>query len=493
MSYDFEFDFPAVKVSNIKLRDITLVTESFATIEGMKVFEEEEGMEDFEEEEGMEDFDEEEGMGTENDATDADEEGFKEGKRSRYQKRMADIRSRVARRARNFWTGKKKKKKTTKYYNKYYYLTANLDNRNGSSQLFYNKLHYTFQNIYIVGKTNSNSGANANLIISYKSINDFDNKTPATILYVFFPLNISNTNSSNTNVITGLLDAAYKRNSLINSIDFSSLFRNELYGSVYKFNHYDYLPGSAIANIDVFVFTEPVNVYFSQRYNWITQDIQSKTQTSDPITLSTLNNALNDTKKTDLKGLFNRSLTKEEQIYIQCAPAGASEQTQAVKVDATKSSKKDTDNLSLLISATVVIVVNILIIGLGYGSIYGLLSKFFVRNVIENGRSQRRDSPLSMFLMWILDNGPHFEFMNSAWNNQSRTSSEKLIRVFVFAFYTLILVMILYGYNTRGKRNLVHIAFYILFIFIADVFFFFIQIHNMSIQQYQNLKESSEK
>jgi hypothetical protein len=197
-------------------------------------------------------------------------------------------------------------------------------------------------------------------------------------------------------------------------------------------------------------------------------------------------------KKTELNGLLNQNLTKEEQIYIQCAPAGASTQTQAVKVDATKSSKTDSDNLSLLISATVVIVVNILIIGLGYGSIYGLLSKFFVRNVIENGRSQRRDSPLAMFLMWILDNGPHFEFMNSVWNNQSRTSSEKLIRVFVFAFYTLILVMILYGYQA-DKMNLVHIAFYILFIFIADVFFFFIQIHNMSIQQYQNLKESSEK
>ena len=331
------------------------------------------------------------------------------------------------------------------------------------------------------------------MIISYKSINDFDNTTPATILYVFFPLNISNKNSSNTNVITGLLDAAYKKKSLINSIDFSSLFRNELYGSIYNFNHYDYSPGSAIATIDVFVFTEPMDVYFSQSYNWINKDIQFKTKTSDPITLSTLNTALVDTNKKESKGLFNPNLTKEEQIYIQCAPAGASTQTELVKVDAKKSSKKDTDNLSLLISVTVIIMVNILVIGIGYTSIYGLLSRFFVRNVIENGHHKRRDSPLSMFLMWILDNGPHFEFMNSLWNGQTRTSSEKLIRVFVFAFSTIILVMILYGYNTKGKRNLVHLAFYILFIYIADIFLFFIQIHNMSIQQYENLKVSSEK
>ena len=122
MSHDFEFDFPAVKVSSIKLRDITLVTESFATIEGMDT-------DDFEEE-GMENDDFEEGMEVDDSSDAGGEEGVKEGISSWQRKfnKTFGIRN------------KSKKKKII--YNKYYHLTAKLDNRNGSSQFFYNKLHY---------------------------------------------------------------------------------------------------------------------------------------------------------------------------------------------------------------------------------------------------------------------------------------------------------------------------------------------------------------
>ena len=392
----------------------------------------------------------------------------------------------------------------------------NKNNNNGKSQLLYKKIRYTFTKICIVGKTSKNDVANANLIISFNAINNKNDGKPINTAYVIFPLNITrDKNDVNVNPdITNLLTKPNEKNKKA-SIDFRTLLtsNNIKNGQKVPFDIYEYKDKDSlqVIKVNIFVCSKINSVFIPVKLRWINKETQKLASTINPIDLLKLNAALN--PKNEIKegfsnkenfsirepliegstGIYDSNLFQEEKIYIQCAPAGASTQTQAVKVDAKKSSKKDTDNLSLLISATVIIVVNILIIGLGYTSIYGLLSKFFVRNVIENGHHKRRDSPLSMFLMWMLDNGPHFEFMNSAWNNQSRTSAEKLIRVFVFTFYTMILIMILYGYNTRGKRNLVHIAFYILFIFIADVFFFFIQIHNMSIQQYDNLKVTAEK
>ena len=384
-----------------------------------------------------------------------------------------------------------------KLFKNYYYLSARLDNQNGSAQFLYKGMYYTFENLYIVGNiVDQDTSDTKYLIISYKTINDYNNKTPVATLFVLFPLTIT-TDINDTNVISGLIEAGKKKTSLVNSVFLNSLLENSTSTNkgLYKFSHYNRVLNSGITNMNILRYEKTINVYVNSSTTpkitkWL--DVGTQKTYSKPISLTTLRDTLKN-KKNDFVGLLNQNLTKEEQIYIQCAPAGASTQTKAVKVDATKSSKKDSDNLSLLISATVIIVVNILVIGIGYTSIYGLLSRFFVRNVIENGHHKRRDSPLDMFLMWILDNGPHFEFVNSAWNNQTRTSAEKLIRVFVFAFYTMILVMILYGYNTKGKRNLVHLAFYILFIYIADVFFFFIQIHNMSIQQYESLKQSSDK
>jgi hypothetical protein len=112
-----------------------------------------------------------------------------------------------------------------------------------------------------------------------------------------------------------------------------------------------------------------------------------------------------------------------------------------------------------------------------------------VHNVIENGHHKRRDSPLMMFLCWMGDHIPHFYIVDKFfWNGDTRTSAEKMIRVFVFTFYTFLLILILYAYQHK-KSNLLHMAFYILFVYISDVFFFFIQIHNMSIEQYTEMKK----
>ena len=482
MSHDFDFNFPAISVTEIKLEYVTLVTESFGTMENFEDNTEDENM--VETMDDDDDGDDDENDMTENfDEIDDSEEGFKEGKRS-YRRRMAAIRRRVDRRARNFWKGKRKSKKKnkTKYYNNYYYLSANLDNQNGSSHLFTNNMHFTLGNLYIVGNDKM-SGANATLIISYKSINDHNNESSIVILYMFIPLNI-NQNTNNKNVITTLLDSAYKKEPLTSAIDFKPLLESSLKDGFTNFSYFNYIPNSGITSMDIFVFPKIVNVYFSQKFKWITSEVQNKLRISKPISLNTLNDAQN-TKKKTVSGTLNKSLSKEEKIYIQCAPAGASKKTEMVQIDARR--KKEKHNLSFIIIASLVVVMNILIIGMGYQTIYLLLSAFFVKNVIEDGRHKRRNSPLEMFLYWIADLFPHIVEMQ--WNGNKRTSSENLIRVFVYGFYAFLVVMILYSIKSRNM-NLLYLAIYIIFIYISDIFFFFIQIRNMNAESYDALKDS---
>jgi hypothetical protein len=182
---------------------------------------------------------------------------------------------------------------------------------------------------------------------------------------------------------------------------------------------------------------------------------------------------------------LNKNLSQEEKIYIQCAPAGASQKTEMVQIDARR--KKEKYNLSFIIIASIIVVMNILIIGMGYQTIYLLLSAFFIKSVIEDGRHKRRNSPLEMFMYWMADLIPHVFEMQ--WNGNKRTSSENLIRVFVYGFYAFLVVMILYSIKSRNM-NLLYLAIYILFIYISDIFFFFIQIRNMNADSYEALKDS---
>jgi len=484
-SHDFDFNFPAISVTEIKLEYVTLVTESFGTMENFEDNNTDDDNTDENMIEPMEMDDDDDDDMTENfNELDDSEEGFKEGKRSRYQQRRAAVRSRVARRARNFWRGKRKSRRKRKYYNKYYYLSANLDNQNGSSHLFTNNMHFTLGNLYIVGNDKI-SGANATLILSYKSINDFNNETSIVILYMFIPLNITTKNfTTNKNVITTLLDSAYKKEPLTSAIDFKPLLDSSLKNGFTSFSYFNYVPNSGIISMDIFVFPNIVDVYFSQNVKWITASVQQKLRISKPISLNTLNDA-QDTNKKTVSGTLNKSLSKEEKIYIQCAPAGASQKTEMVQIDARR--KKEKHNLSFIIIASLVVVMNILIIGMGYQTIYLLLSAFFVKSVIEDGRHKRRNSPLEMFMYWMADLIPHVFEMQ--WNGNKRTSTENLIRVFVYGFYAFLAVLILYSIKSRNM-NLLYLAIYIVFIYISDIFFFFIQIRNMNAESYEALKDS---
>jgi hypothetical protein len=413
-----------------------------------------------------------------------------------------------------------KKGNAAKITNQYHYLTADLDNHSGSPNLYSHirKLFYTLENLCIVGPLSNKKTENANLILSFKSINDYNSKSKPSMQYMCFPLNI-NTNANNEHFLTGVLNGA--SNKTISAVDLSELIPSSG-NNEYKFEHLH--PKNDMIDIDIYFYSKVTSVYYDpslenasnpKSLKWITPDVQSDTNKFEPVKLKffmdnpTSNKNNNDDNFTTLwdwepvkesmetiKATKNDNLSEEEQIYIQCAPAGASEQTEMVHTSAKKNSKKggshnENSNLSFLIIGTIVIIINILVVGLGYKMVYRVLSRFFIENVIESRSSKhadkRRGNPFEMFLYWLADIIPHF--LQIQWGEgNKRTSSESLIRVFVYAFYAFLVLTVLYSLKTKNM-SMFHFALFIIAIYVFDVFFFFIQVRNVAPDQYQTMKE----
>jgi len=402
----------------------------------------------------------------------------------------------------------------------YHYLTADLDNHNGSPALYSqsSKIFYTLEKLFIVGPLSDKRRENATLILSFKSINNNNSKSKPSLQYMCFPLDI-NTNIKNEHFLTGVLNGA--GNNTISAVDLSELVPTSG-NNKYKFELLQ--PVNDMIDIDIYFYSEITSVYFdpsledssnSKSLLWITPDIQTETNKFEPVKLISFvdNSSSNKGEDKDnfttlwdweggirepmetVTGSYNTNLSQEEQIYIQCAPAGASEETEMVHTNAKKGAKggssNDNGNLSFLIIATMVIITNILLVGLGYKMVYRLLSKFFVENVIESHSSKhadrRRTNPFEMFLYWLADLIPHF--LQIQWGEgNKRTSSESLIRVFIYGFYTFLLLTVLYSLKTKNM-SMFHFALFIIAIYLFDIFFFFIQLRNMTPDQYSILKE----
>jgi len=413
---------------------------------------------------------------------------------------------------------KSKNEKDNEISNGYHYLTADLDNHSGSPHLYSHvrKLFYTLENLCIVGPLTNKNNENATLILSLKSINDHSSHSKPSMQYICFPLNI-NTNANNENFLTGVLNGAGSKK--ISAIDLSELIpssgKNE-----YSFQYLH--PENDMIDIDIYFYSTLTKVYYDptlenasnpKNLKWITVDVQTDTKKFEPVKLKLfMDNPIPDTDEQKesfttlwdwgtvkepmetVIGTQNENLSQEEQIYIQCAPAGASEKTEMVHTSAKdgKGGKhNETANLSFLVIGTITIITNILLVGLGYKMIYRVLSKFFVSNIIESHSSKhadkRRGNPFEMFLYWLADIIPHF--LQIQWGEgNKRTSSESLIRVFVYGFYAFLLLLTLHSLKTKNM-GMFHFALFVIAIYLFDVFFFFIQIRNLAPEQYQTLKE----
>jgi parvulin-like peptidyl-prolyl isomerase len=395
----------------------------------------------------------------------------------------------------------------------FHYLTANLQNNNGSPNLysFKNKLFYTLENLYIVGPFSSRKGENASLILFFKSINDYkSNKKPST-QYMCFPLNI-NTNSSNANFITGILNGA--GNKTVTAIDLKELLPQNT--NQYSFQHLT--PKNDLLKIDIYFYSNVIPVYYdpslvnksqSNSYNWITYDIQNDLNSFEPVNLSMFMNKLNIDSEEGEEESFttlwnweairepmqtviatqNMNLSQDEQIYIQCSPAGASDETEMVHIKSKGHRNHESNNMVFMIITMIVIFVNIFVVGFGYKVIFKFLSGFFVKNVIESRyskHSDKRRSAFEMFLFWVLDLIPHF--LDIQWGEENvRTTSERLIRIYMYLIYGILFFMYLFAMHYNNV-TLMHFSLFLILLFVFDIFLFFLQIRNLSQVNYEALK-----
>jgi hypothetical protein len=281
-------------------------------------------------------------------------------------------------------------------------------------------------------------------------------------------------------------------------------------------------------DIDVYFYPIVTNAYYDSSaknntvpssFKWITADIQTDNNNYEPLRMSIFMNqsiraegftTLWDWKTTrepmnTITAVENTKLSQEEQIYIQCSPAGASEQTQMVNANGTggRGGKKgkfgkrgargrgynESANMTMLIITMIVIFVNIFVVGFGYKMIFKFLSKFFVRNVIENRYSKhgdKRRSAFEMFVFWVIDLVPHFFDMQ--WGEENvRTISERLIRIYIFLFYGILFFTFLFATKYHNV-TLMHLSLFLIILLVLDIFLFFLQIRNLSQVNYEALK-----
>ena len=404
-----------------------------------------------------------------------------------------------------------------KHKKDYYYLSADLDSSKGKPHLHSSTTnsHYTLENLFVVGPLTHIKNENATLILSFKPTGN-NSKNKHSLQYICFPLNI-NGNKKNENFLTGVLNSGAGNKKTVTSIDLNEILGSSDDEEEHRFSRLR--PEVDMVDIDIYFYSDITEVYFDaslsedtsypKKLSWITPEVQEGNHRykSEPVKLSMF------VEKTDTEtetfttlwdwggkvkepmetivGKHNSKLTEEDQIYIQCAPAGASEQTEMVQVSAKGGSSNETRQLNYLTVGVIVVFINIMFIGLGYKAIYNVVSMFFVQNIIENIHEKhldkRRGSPLNMFMFWAADIFPHFT--TALWGKgNERTPPEKVIRVFSYAFYLFVIIIALHALR-RKNMGLFHFAMLVTILFLVDVFFFFVQISNTSPEQYQLMRE----
>jgi hypothetical protein len=437
----------------------------------------------------------------------------------------------------------------------YYYLTSELDSNNGSPNLYSHdtKLFYTLENLFIVGPISNKNDTDATMILSFKSIDDHNPKTKPSSQYMCFPLNLTN-KSSDEHFLTGVLGSVDKP--LISAIDLKEMFFKPTNKEIQLKKKNEQLfesfsPSNNMIDIFVHVYPDVTKVFYDpfllddptkdkrkgkkggglknpSKHKWITADVQHDMDRYEPVKLSFfMNNPEKDDDDDDdgrkkkgkdnfttlwnwqntiepmetVTAAENEKLSTEEQIYIQCAPAGASEQTEMVYTSArTKKNKdKDSSHMSMIIVSLVVIFINLIAVGIAYPSIYGVTSQFFRNNIIEKRSikedDKRRDA-FEMFAYWVADLFPHemsTSVHNGLWgegNKRNNENGEMLVRCGTLFFYLVFFLMFVFGLKKRNTE-IMHLSIFVILILVFDLFLFFIQISNMTYSSYELMKDEA--
>jgi len=332
-------------------------------------------------------------------------------------------------------------------------------------------------------------------------------------LFLCFPLEPDKANMSDPNMNQFINDVSLNtyniENSKINSnkklhLNINSLLApnsNNLYftylstkigsvdASIYKYNESIYIKDLEKIIASETNFKAKINAStVSVNYKLLSEDNQPDTRVIFDLSIFKTNS----TGSKIVSGVMNSSLNEvdQDQIYIQCTPAGASEETTPMKL---VTAKNDSSQIQSYTTIFITVMVILITVWTNQKMIYGLLSDEFKKRIgiYENPIT---NSPAEMYMYFFLDSIP---WINNAFFKEQRkyfnltsfsintdpSKRENAIRLFLRIFFFFL-------YN-----NIFHTIFYTklhmsnyLFVILTLIFCQFLFFVNVSHADVNTLK-----
>lgn len=389
----------------------------------------------------------------------------------------------------------------------YYCYKASIDNNQTNITINSTSKSYVAQQLFIIGDmTNNNNSLTGVFNTGINSVsgnksrtliillnNNHQDKDKITQVYMCFPLEPDNTNLSDTNMNQFINDVSsntynfekgmkeknkklhLNMNSLLspNSNNLSFTYLIDHSNTMVDTYAYKYNAPIYIKDLEKIVpsVTTYKNTTGSQsiEYNLLTQD----NQPDNPhiiFDLSIFKNA----GANLVTGVMNTNLSvvDKDQIYIQCTPAGASEETTPMKL---VTAKNDSSQIQSYTTIFITVMVILITVWTNQKMIYSLLSDEFKKRIgiYENPIT---NSPAEMYMYFFLDsipwiNNAFFKDQRKYFNltsfsiNTDPSKRENAIRLFlrIFFFFLYNIIFHIIFYTKLHKSNYLFVILTLIF------------------------------
>lgn len=391
---------------------------------------------------------------------------------------------------------------------KHVYMTATLKYEPEIANLGANRTYYMTEELYIIGAYNENS--DVTLVIKMMPMShdkDHENPPKPSQAYMCFPLQNSTDKKYANKQITDLITNDPEKPPT--SLNLNKLLKDELLNfTCIKNTEHDYA-----TDIYVYIFKEQIEVYnlmkiLPKEYAWLTHKNQATSNYSkDPFDLSILYST-NPNYKTTVSASIekmhetfsNMEGFKEgtagmvdisgveipkKGVYIQCKPAGSSDETVPMNMTS-PSSTKDAQHQSFIIMFIVVMLLTVLVF-FGQKGIYKMLSPDFRKNIgIQDRQNIEKNDPMTMFVRFVLDAVPYGGFgvfKNRNYKNMfnetgTENTSEFVKRFISWILYGFFITSSIFGTifasKSQKKSGTKYIFLYIFLTLLYVQFLFFI-------------------
>jgi hypothetical protein len=378
---------------------------------------------------------------------------------------------------------------------KHVYMTATMNYDPDIPNLGSKKKYYMAEELYVLGGYDENSDITLVIkLIPMSKNSDSDNPPKPSQVYMCFPLqNSEDKNNENAQIIQLIRNDVEKPPTSLN-LNKLLLSKEPLNFTCIKNTEYDYEK-----DIYVYICKEQLEVYqlmkaFPKDYKWLTNENQATSNYSkDPFDLSVLYSTNPNYKTTVSASIENMHETfsgmegfkegvdvggveiPDKGVYIQCKPAGSSDETVPMSMTS-PSSRKNAESQSFIIMFIVVMLLTVIVF-FGQKGIYGMLSQDFKTNIgIDTRVNIEKTNPMTMFVKFLLDAIPFSRDDDKKFYSDPKNAS--IPRVVSWIMYLFFISSSIFGTifasRKQKKSGTKYIFLFMLLTLIYVQFLFFI-------------------